>query len=162
IFNQYSITKNFVIYSSVDPNSSRLDYLEQVSKNKMICPACREQLNKNFKIKLGVSGRIEKISTFIEPHHPDHRPPYINAIPLIDIIRAVKGIKSTNSKTVLNDYNRIIKELGTEFEILIDTPITKIKNFNKNISSVINAFRNNEVEYTPGGGGTYGQIKFDF
>jgi uncharacterized protein (TIGR00375 family) len=161
LFNQYSITKNFVIYSSSDPISSRLDYLEQVSKNKMICPACKEQSNKKSKIKLGVSERIEKISTFLEPNHPDHRPPYINAIPLIDIIRAVKGIKSPNSKTVLNDYNRIIKELGTEFEILIDTPITKIKNFNKNISSVINAFRNNEVEYTPGGGGTYGQIKFD-
>ncbi|MFX0008308.1 MAG: endonuclease Q family protein [Promethearchaeota archaeon] len=161
LFNQYSITKNFVIYSSIDPISSRLDYLDQVSKNKMICPACKEQSNKKAKIKLGVSERIEKISTFLEPNHPDHRPPYINAIPLIDIIRAVKGIKSTNSKTVLNDYNRIIKELGTEFEILIDTPITKIKNFNKNISSVISAFRNNEVEYTPGGGGTYGQIKFD-
>ncbi|MFW9970058.1 MAG: endonuclease Q family protein [Candidatus Odinarchaeota archaeon] len=161
LFNQYSISKNFVIYSSIDPISSRLDYLEQVSKNKMICPACKEQSNKNAKIKLGVSERIEKISTFPEPNHPDHRPPYINAIPLIDIIRAVKGIKSTNSKTVLNDYNRIIKELGTEFEILIDTPITKINNFNKNISSVINAFRNNEVEYTPGGGGTYGQLKLD-
>jgi uncharacterized protein (TIGR00375 family) len=161
LFNQYSITKNFVIYSSNDPISSRLDYLDQVSKNKMICPACKEQSNKKAKIKLGVSERIEKISTFIEPNHPDHRPPYINAIPLIDIIRAVKGIKSTNSKTVLSDYNGIIQELGTEFEILIDTPIIKIKDFNKNISSVINAFRNNEVEYTPGGGGTYGQIKFD-
>jgi len=161
IFNQYSITENFIIYSSTDPISSRLDYLEQVSKNKTICPACKEQLNRNYKIKLGVSGRIEKISTFIEPNHPDHRPPYINAVPLIDIIRAVKGIKSTNSKTVLKDYNRIIQELGMEFEILIDTPITKIENFDKNISSVINAFRNNEVEYTPGGGGTYGQIKLD-
>jgi PHP family Zn ribbon phosphoesterase len=161
IFNQYSITENFVIYSSIDPISSRLDYLEQVSKNKMICPACKEQLNRNFKIKLGVSERIEKISTFVEPNHPDHRPPYINAVPLIDIIRAVKGIKSKNSKTVLNDYNKIIQEFGTEFEILIDTPIKKIENFDKNISSVINAFRNNEVEYTPGGGGTYGQLKLD-
>jgi uncharacterized protein (TIGR00375 family) len=161
IFNQYSMTENFVIYSSTDPISSRLDYLEQVSKNKMICPACKEQLNKNFKIKLGVSERIEKISTFVEPNHPDHRPPYINAVPIIDIIRAVKGIKSTNSKTVLNDYNKIIQEFGTEFEILIDTPIKEIENFDKNLSSVINAFRNNEVEYTPGGGGTYGQIKLD-
>ncbi len=73
----------------------------------------------------------------------------------------MKGIKSTNSKTVLNDYNNIIQEFGTEFEILIDTPIKEIENFDKNISSVINAFRNNEVEYTPGGGGTYGQIKLD-
>ncbi|MFW9818267.1 MAG: endonuclease Q family protein [Candidatus Thorarchaeota archaeon] len=161
IFNQYSLTQNFVIYYSKDPISSRLDYLEQVSKNKMNCPACKEQLNKNFKVKLGVSERIEKISTLLEPKHPDHRPPYINAIPLIDIIRAVKGIKSTNSKTVLNDYNRIIQELGNEFEILIDAPITKIEKSDNNVASVIRAFRNNEIKYTPGGGGTYGRIKLD-
>ncbi len=161
IFNQYSFTENFIIYYSNDPISSRLDYLEQVSKNKMICPACKEELNKNFKVKLGVSERIEKISTFSEPKHPDHRPSYVNAVPLIDIIRAVKGIKSTNSKTVLNDYNRIIQELGTEFKILIDTSITKIEDFDNSIASIINAFRNNEVKYTPGGGGTYGQIKLD-
>lgn len=158
IFNQYSVTENFVTYYSDDPISSRLDYLEQVSKNKLDCPACKEELNKNFKIKLGVSERIEKISTFLEPKHPDHRPPYVNAVPLIDIIRSIKGIKSTNSKTVLNQYNMIIQELGTEFEILIDISINKIENFDSNIASVIQALRNNKIEYTPGGGGTYGQI----
>jgi PHP family Zn ribbon phosphoesterase len=161
IFNQYSITENFVIYYANDPISSRLDYLEHVSKNKMNCPACKEELNKNFKIKLGVSERIEKISTFIEPKHPDHRPPYVNAVPLIDIIRAVKSIKSTTSKTVLNDYNKMIQEHGTEFEILIDIPITKIEKFNKNLALIIKALRNDKIEYTPGGGGTYGQINLD-
>ena len=161
IFNQYSITDNFVIYYTNNPNSSRMNYLEQVSKNKMNCPACKEKLNKNFKVKLGVSERIEKISSFMEPKHPDHRPPYLNAVPLIDIIRAVKSIKSMTSKTVLNDYNRIIQEFGTEFEILIDIPITTIEHFDINIALVINAIRNNEIEYTPGGGGTYGKINID-
>ncbi len=161
IFNQYSITENFVIYYSNDPNSSRLDYLEQVSKNKTICPACKEEFNKNFKVKLGVSERIEKISSYSEPKHPDHRPLYINAIPLVDIIRSVKGIKSTTSKTVINEYNKIIQELGSEFEILIDIPISVIEKYDQTIGTIINALRNNEVEYTPGGGGTYGHINFD-
>ncbi|MFX0037813.1 MAG: endonuclease Q family protein [Promethearchaeota archaeon] len=161
IFNQYSITDNFVIYYSDDPTSSRLDYLENVSKNKINCPACKDELHKNFKVKLGVSERIEKISTFMEPKHPDHRPPYFNVVPLIDIIRAVNNIKSTTSKTVLNHYIKITKELGTEFDILIDMSITKIENFDKNIAFVINGIRNDEIEYTPGGGGTYGQINID-
>jgi PHP family Zn ribbon phosphoesterase len=161
IFNRYSLTEDFVIYYSNDPITSRIDYLEQVSNNKMICPACKEQSNKNFKIKLGVSERIEKISTFLEPNHPDHRPPYFNVIPLIDIIRVVKHIKSKTSKTVLNDYNRIIKELGREFEILIDTPLTKIENFDDKIALIIKALRSNDVEYIPGGGGKYGQINID-
>ncbi len=160
IFNQYSITDDFVIYYANDPISSRLDYLEQVSKNKMICPACKEQINKNYKIKLGVSERIEKISTYNKPKHPNHRPPYMNAIPLVDIIRSIKKIKSSTSKTVLNQYNKIIQEFGTEFEILIDIPISKIEKFDPNLALIIQAFRDNEIEYTPGGGGAYGQINF--
>ena len=160
-FNSLSITNEFIIYYSNEPLSAKEKFIIQVSKNKAVCPACKEELNKSYKIKLGVSERIDIISSYDKPKHPDHRPPYINAIPLIDIIRSVKGIKSINSKTILNEYNNIIKELGTEFEILIDTPINEIENYNKHIASVIKAFRNNEIEYVPGGGGKYGNINID-
>ncbi|MFX0028210.1 MAG: endonuclease Q family protein [Candidatus Hermodarchaeota archaeon] len=162
IFNQYSITEDFVIFYSSNPTTSRLDYIEQVSKNKLNCPACKEEKNKNFKIKLGVSERIGKISTYHETVHPNHRPPYINAVPLIDIIRSVKGVKSTTSKTVLTEYNKIIKEFGKEFEILIDTPINELEKFDYTIAKVVDAFRNDKIDYTPGGGGTYGNINLDF
>jgi PHP family Zn ribbon phosphoesterase len=161
IFNQFAITDNFVIYYANDPDSSRLDYVDQVSKNKMICPACKEEKNKNFKIKLGVSERIEKISSYKEISHPNHRPSYINAVPLIDIIRSIKSIKSTASKTVFSEYNKIIEELGLEFDVLIDTPISKIEEFDHNVALIVSALRNNEIDYTPGGGGTYGNINFD-
>lgn len=159
--NQYSITDNFIQFFSNNPDKAKKDYINQVAKNKMICPACKEETKKNYKIKLGVSERIDVISSYEEPKHPNHRPPYINAIPLIDIIRSVKGIKSKTSKTVLNIYDKAISELGTEFEILIDTPLKKIENFDPNIASVIKAFRDEDIEYTPGGGGTYGQIELD-
>ncbi|MFX1324816.1 MAG: endonuclease Q family protein [Promethearchaeota archaeon] len=162
IFNQYSLTDKFVIYYSNDPIASRSDYINQVSKDKMTCPACNEELGKNFKIKLGVSERIDVISTSENIIHPNHRPEYINAVPLIDLIRSIKNVKSTTSKTVINEYNKIIQELGTEFEVLIDIPINKIEKYDPVITSVIKAFRNDEIEYTPGGGGTYGQIKLEF
>ena len=161
IFNRFAKNEEFVIYYAEDPIMAKNQYIDQVAKNKMVCPACKEEKNKNFKIKLGVSERIEKISSYKEPNHPNHRPPYINTIPLIDIIRSVKGIKSSTSKTVLNEYNKISKELGTEFEVLLDAPINDIEEFDKNIASVIFALRNNNVEYTPGGGGTYGNINLD-
>lgn len=161
IFSQYSKSENFVIYHSDNPDTARKQYIDQVAKNKTICPACKEEFNKNFKVKLGVSERIEKISSYEEPKHPDHRPNYIDAIPLVDIIRSVKGIKSSTSKTVLNTYNKIIQEHGNEFEILLDVPINKIEKFDPTIASVINALRNNEIEYIPGGGGTYGQINLE-
>jgi len=158
IFNQFTKNENFVTYYAEDPPTAKKQYIDQVAKNKMVCPACKEEVNKNFKIKLGVSERIEKISSFEEPHHPNHRPKYIDAIPLVDIIRSVKGIKSHTSKTVLNVYNKIIQELGKELEILFDIPLNKIEKFDATIVSVINSLRNNETEYIPGGGGTYGQI----
>jgi uncharacterized protein (TIGR00375 family) len=161
IFNQYSITDNFIIYYSEEPLKAKNEFINMVSKEKRICPACKEKLNKSFKIKLGVSERIRIISSSRETIHPEHRPPYINAVPLIDIIRAVKNIKSLNSKTVLDYYEKIINQLGTEFDILIEKPIDLISNFDENIASIVKAIRNNEIEYTPGGGGTYGQIKFE-
>ncbi|MHA1534992.1 MAG: hypothetical protein ACTSP8_09725 [Promethearchaeota archaeon] len=98
---------------------------------------------------------------FLPQIHPNHRPPYINAVPLIDIIRAVKKIKSTNSVTVLKYYEKMLLALGTEFDILIDKEIEEIKKFDENIATIIEAIRNNKVEYTPGGGGTYGQIQLE-
>jgi len=146
---------------SENPLNARKEYINNVSKGKIVCPACKEKVNKNIKIKLGVSERIDVISTSDEPIHPNHRPSYINAVPLIDIIRAVKKIKSTNSVTVLKSYGKMINELGTEFDILIDKEIEQIKKFDKEIATVIEAIRNNNVEYTPGGGGTYGQIQLE-
>jgi uncharacterized protein (TIGR00375 family) len=161
VFSKYTITDNFIIYYSENPIKDKNRFINMVSKEKIICPACKEKLNKQFKVKLGVSERIKVISSSKEPIHPQHRPPYINAVPLIDIIRAVKNIKSPKSKTVLNAYNKIIEKLGTEYNILFEIPIKIIRKFDEKIALIINAIRNNEVEYTPGGGGTYGQIKFE-
>ncbi|MFX0001319.1 MAG: endonuclease Q family protein [Candidatus Hermodarchaeota archaeon] len=161
IFNQFTKTEDFVTFFSDNPIITKKQYIDQVSKNKIVCPACKEERNRNYKIKLGVSERIDVISQYPEPQHPNHRPKYINAIPLIDIIRAVKGIKSTTSKTVLNEYNKIIQKLGTEFEVSIDIPINKIEEYDHTTGKIIEAFRNNKIEYTPGGGGTYGSINFE-
>ena len=161
IFNQYTISDNFIIYFSAEPKKAKNVYINMVSKEKAICPACKEQSKKNVKIKLGVNERINIISSYKEPNHPKHRPFYINAIQLVNIIRAVKGIKSATSKTVLNTYQKIIEQLGSEFEILIDIPIQRISQFDEKIASVIDAFRSNNIDYIPGGGGTYGEIKLD-
>ncbi len=161
VFSQYSITENFIFIYTNNPDMAKRDYISQVNKGKVVCPSCKKELNKNYKIKLGVSERIDLISTSEKPNHPDHRPSYINAVPLIDIIRSEKHITSKTSKTVLNAYNNIIEKLGSEFEILINTPINNIKKFNENIASIIKAMRNDEIKYTPGGGGTYGEINLE-
>jgi len=158
-FSQYSISDDFITYYEGDPRSARKSYIKNVAKQKMVCPACKEKTGNNYKIKLGVSERIEVISSYDKPQHPAHRPPYINAIPLIDIIKSLKGIKSRNSKTVSKAYNKILEKLGTEYSILLDLPIEEIKKHNDQIGEAIKAFRNDEMQYTAGGGGTYGNIE---
>ena len=44
-------------------------------------------------------------------------------------------------------------------DIIIQVPIEEIKKFDEKIAKVIEAIRENKIEYTPGGGGTYGQIQ---
>ena len=161
LFNQYAISDNFIKILAHDIKKAKKDYIDNVAKERVTCPACKEKFNKNIKIKLGVSERIEVISTSSEPIHPSHRPLYINAVPLIDIIRSVKNIKSASSVTVLNTYNKIIEKLGTEFDIIIEVPIEEVKEFDEGIGAVIEATRQNKIKYTPGGGGTYGQIQLN-
>ena len=159
LFNQYIISDYFIKILVNDPSEAKMDYIDNVAKERVTCPVCKEKFNQNVKIKLGVSERIEVISTSKEPIHPDYRPPYINAVPLIDIIRSVKNIKSASSVIVLNAYNKIIEKLGPEFDIIIEVPIEEIKNFDEGVGVVIEAIRENKIKYTPGGGGTYGQIQ---
>ena len=161
VFNQYSVTDNFIVIYSHEPEKERKRYLNSVSEGKIVCPSCKEQTGKNYKVKLGVSERIEMISQYDTPQNPSHRPPYINAIPLYDIYRSLKGIKSTNSKTVNKAYAAAIQKLGPEYEILIDKSIEDIRTFDGDLADIIHAFRSDEIEYVPGGGGTYGHIQLD-
>ncbi|MBY9007461.1 MAG: hypothetical protein KGD63_11955 [Candidatus Lokiarchaeota archaeon] len=161
-FSQYSITKNFLIFYVNNPENSRKEYIQNVADDKMICLACKETLGKNHKVKLGVSERIDTISTYDEPKSPPHRPPYINAVPLLEILRSVKGIKSKKSKTITTLYNDIIEKLGKEFDVLLNIPLDEIKKYDGQIGTIIEAFRKNNIQYTPGGGGSFGSINFDF
>lgn len=161
VLSNYAITKNFITFFSADPLKSRKEYINQVVKEKVNCLACKEEFKKNFKMKLGVSERIDSIASYNDPKYPEHRPKYINAIPLIDVIRSVRGIKSVNSKTVLDQYNQMTTKIGTEFSILLELPLLELEKFDKDIAVVINAFRNDEIQYIPGGGGIYGKIKLN-
>ncbi|MFX1237641.1 MAG: endonuclease Q family protein [Promethearchaeota archaeon] len=161
VLNTTSISDNFITIYSSDINGAKNQYIKNVSRNKINCPACEEELKKNYKIRLGVSERIDVISDNDTPIHPKHRPPYLNSIPLIDIIRSVKGIKNHASKTISKAYDDLINTLGEEFSILIDIHIKEIEKKDEKVAQIISALRKEEIQYTPGGGGTYGELKFD-
>ncbi len=147
------------------------DFLKLCSNGVIKCKACesdikeKQKINKKSKkvaipkLKLGVSERVNEIATWTEPKHPDHRPPYLDIIPLVEIVRKICGVKNPRAKSVVKMYDDLINRYGTEYDILIDLPITKIQN--KVVAEIISAFRDSKIKYIPGGGGTFGEISLN-
>ncbi|WP_407380320.1 TIGR00375 family protein [Methanobrevibacter sp.] len=112
------------------------------------------------RIKKGVDYRISEISDFDEPHSPDFRPPYVHLMPLAELISTVYG-KGVTTKTVQNIWQKLVDAFGSEIDALINADISDIERIDLNVSKAIEAFRNNTIDVTPGGGGKYGEINFD-
>lgn len=121
-------------------------------KYKGICPKCKNPLT------VGVMHRVEKLADRKIFKKPADSPNSVHLIPLEEIIAAVYGT-SVGTKTVESNYQNLIKNLGTEFEILQDLPISEIEKFSsKEMADGISRLRQGKVELLPGFDGEYGKI----
>jgi len=112
------------------------------------------------RIKKGVKDRINEKADFPEPHHPDHRPPYLHLIPLAEIITKAIGQHTPFTQTVTKRWNEIVDVFGSEINALIDVNIADIAKVTAPaITEAIQAFREKKVIIIPGGGGQYGKIE---
>lgn len=111
------------------------------------------------RIKKGVDYRIFEISDFKAPKHPDFRPPYVHLMPLAELISTVYD-KGVTTKTVQNIWQNLVDNFADEINVLINEDISNIKKIDSKVSEAIEAFRNNTIDITPGGGGKYGEINF--
>lgn len=160
LFESYAMDKTFVYYM-LDTPSAVMDFKNRVGKKQMKCVKCALE-NKKSPVSLGVFDRIDQIADYIEPKHPAHRPPYLGIIPLVEMIRALKGVKSVKAKSVIKIYNSLIQNFGTEFDILTDSSLlSKISmkgDIYQSLANLIEAFKKHDIEFIPGGGGKYGEI----
>jgi uncharacterized protein (TIGR00375 family) len=171
-FGKMTFNENF-INCSFNSSQQEHDFLNQVEQGKIECPACKNDIQKSQdpkkakkktfpKLNLGVSERINQIATWDEPHLPAHRPPYLDIVPLIDVVRKIHNINSKTSKSLLKKYDELISTYGTEFYILADIPVENLTEYhNGYLSQIIQAFRNHSIKFIPGGGGTFGEIQLD-
>lgn len=142
---KYHMTACTKCFKLVSPEIAR--------ENKMKCEC-------GGRIKKGVDYRISEISDFNEAEHPDFRPPYVHLMPLAELISTVYD-KGVTTKTVQNIWQELIDNFGNEINVLIDADLGDIKKFDLKICEAIKAFRDNTIDIVPGGGGKYGEIKFD-
>ena len=104
--------------------------------------------------------RVNELASYDSPKHPKHRPGYLYLIPLAEIIKNAKGVKSPNTKTVTRIWNELVLNFGDEVNVLVDADLDDIKKITEEkVSSSIAALREGRVIIHPGGGGEYGSLE---
>jgi uncharacterized protein (TIGR00375 family) len=126
----------------------------ETKKQNGICPACKKPL------VIGVMNRVEELADREEGYKPKNMSGFKKLVELDKIIAEALDIKSRSSQKVQIEYNKIIKELGSELYILIDAPMEDIKKVAlPGIAEGIKRVREGKLIIEPGFDGQYGVVK---
>jgi uncharacterized protein (TIGR00375 family) len=118
-----------------------------------ICPVCRKPL------VIGVLNRVEELADRPEGFVSKNKVPFKSLIPLEEIVASSIG-KTVLAKDVGIYYDKLINNLGTEFNILLDANKKEIEKFSlPEIAQGILQVREGKVKIEPGYDGVYGKIK---
>jgi len=123
----------------------------ETRKLKGICPKCGKPLT------VGVMHRIDDLAD--RPAGAGFKPGlYKNLIPLIEII--AEALKfGVNTKAVNQEYEKLIKNFKTEFNVLLDAKIENLERIAEPMVSLgIKRVREGKVHIEPGYDGEYGRI----
>ncbi len=142
--------RNIYIHLKYANEHERL--LSDIAKRAVKCPHDGKLLRLGVRDRAAMLGEVTSSS-------PKHRPSYLHMPPLLDMIQSALRTKSNKVKSVRTIYNSMIENLGTETQILTKIKIGDIRNSGQQVAPIIQAYRNGEVDYIPGGGGRYGQLK---
>ena len=118
-----------------------------------ICPVCGR------KITIGVSHRVEELSDRAEGYVRENAKPFESLVPLPEVIGASSGHSAASVK-VQREYQKMLSELGPEFDILRNLPLEDIRRVSgTRVAEGIGRLRRGQVERIPGFDGEYGVIK---
>jgi len=126
---------------------------KESKKYNNICPKCAKPL------VIGVLNRVEKLADRPEGFMPKDAVPFKNLIPLNEIIAESIG-SSVASKRSLNYYDNLIRGLGSELKILLESTKEEIEKVSlPEIAEGVIRAREGKVFVEPGYDGVYGKIK---
>ena len=126
---------------------------EESKQHNNICPKCGKPLT------IGVLNRVAELADRPEGFRPEGAIPFKSLIPLEEIIADSFGV-GVASKRVREEYEKVIKVLGNEFSILLDTEEAALREATlPEITEGIMRVRDGKVHIEPGYDGEYGKIK---
>ena len=116
------------------------------------CPVCGKKLT------IGVLHRVEELADRPEGFRPQEAKDFQSLVPLPEVIAASLG-GSPESKKNTALYEHMLKQLGTEFQILREVPAEDIEHTaGPCVAEGIRRLRSGQVERTAGYDGVYGKI----
>lgn len=126
---------------------------KEAQKYHEICPVCGKKLT------MGVDHRVADLADKEAGSAGENARPFESIVPLPEVISACVGY-STASKAVTSQYEKMLRELGTEFQILRQIPLEDIKKKSSSqIAEGISRIRSGKVIRKPGFDGEYGEIQ---
>ncbi len=118
------------------------------------CKVCKKPMT------IGVLSRVSELADIKIDVMPKNHVPYKSIVPLQEILAESLGVKSTNSKKVQELYENMTKQLGCEFDILLDVSIDAIKNASDEIvAEGIDRMRKGNIHIRPGYDGIFGEVR---
>ena len=126
---------------------------KETIKHNYLCPVCGK------KVTVGVMHRVEKLADRTDGFRPEGAPLYYSIIPLAEIIAETLKV-GVHSKAVEAEYVKLLKGLGNEFRILMDSSLSDIASVGSPmLSEAISRVRSGNVHIAPGFDGEYGKIR---
>ncbi len=120
---------------------------------KNVCPKCGKPLT------IGVLHRVEQLADREPGEGAAGRIPFRKVIPLNEVIAEAVG-KSPESQGVWETYFRFVREFGSEFAVLTDTPAGDLARVAPDtVAAGIERMRRGQVRIIPGSDGEYGTIR---
>ncbi|MBU0993130.1 MAG: UvrD-helicase domain-containing protein [Proteobacteria bacterium] len=126
---------------------------EQSSRMNGICPECGKPMT------LGVLYRVNELADRQNGEKPKIHHPFVNIIPLEEIIAELLGVGPKSMK-VRQNLHRLIQTTGPEFAILKTIPIDSLKKTGiPLLPEAIQKMRQNDIHVMPGYDGEFGKIR---
>jgi uncharacterized protein (TIGR00375 family) len=125
----------------------------ETKKYDYLCPMCGKRLT------VGVLHRVDELADRAEGIKPKSARPFRSIIPLPELISEALRV-GVSSKAVDNVYQLMLAALGSEFKILIDSPLSDIEeSVSPHVREAIARMRSGKVNIAPGFDGEYGKVR---